>query len=230
MPGCFQDCLKKIATLLSGEVEFLMSGNSHYALVDCNNFFVSCERVFNPALESKPVVVLSNNDGCVVARSQEVKNMSIPMGIPFFKVKEKLASANVQVFSSNFVLYGDMSARVLKTLSTFSGDIEPYSIDESFVRVKGMNDKQLHSWGKEMVYTVKQWTGIPVSVGIGPTRTLAKFANHVAKKQPQYHGVYNCDDRSLDRWMKCYPVEEVWGIGRKLALNAAMLISKQYMT
>jgi len=180
---------------------------------------VSCERVFNPALESKPVVVLSNNDGCVVARSQEVKNMSIPMGIPFFKVKEKLASANVQVFSSNFVLYGDMSARVLKTLSTFSGDIEPYSIDESFVRVKGMNDKQLHSWGKEMVYTVKQWTGIPVSVGIGPTRTLAKFANHVAKKQPQYHGVYNCDDRSLDRWMKCYPVEEVWGIGRKLALK-----------
>ncbi len=196
-----------------------MNGNSHYALVDCNNFFVSCERVFNPALESKPVIVLSNNDGCVVARSQEVKNMAIPMGIPLFKVKEKLASANVQIFSSNFVLYADMSARVLKVLSNFSGEIEPYSIDESFLKVKGMNDKQLNSWGKEIVHTVKQWTGIPVSVGIGPTRTLAKFSNHVAKKQPQYQGVYNCADCSLDYWMKRYPVEEVWGIGRKLALK-----------
>ncbi len=191
--------------------------NSHYALVDCNNFFVSCERVFNPSLESKPVVVLSNNDGCVVARSQEVKNMSIPMGIPFYQVKDKLESANVQVFSSNFVLYGDMSARVLKTLSRFSGDIEPYSIDESFLKVRGLNEKQLASWGREMAYTVKKWTGIPVSVGIGRTRTLAKFANHIAKKQPQYKNVYSCEDDRLEEWMNSYPVEEVWGIGRRLA-------------
>src|SRR6056297_1546321 len=207
-----------MVTSLPVEGETIMStSNSYYALVDGNNFFVSCERVFNPALESKPVVVLSNNDGCVVARSQEVKNMAIPMGIPFYQVKDKLKSANVQVFSSNFCLYGDMSARVLRTLSVFADEIEPYSIDESFLKIRGMNEKQLESWGSEMAQTVKRWTGIPVSVGIGRTRTLAKFANHIAKKQGCYKGVYNCDDSSLEKWMKDYPVEEVWGIGRRLA-------------
>jgi len=127
-----------------------------------------------------------------------------------------LESANVQVFSSNFCLYGDMSSRVLKTLSEFSYEIEPYSIDESFLKVRGMNEKQLESWGREIAQTVKKWTGIPVSVGIGKTRTLAKFANHIAKKQPRYKGVYNCDDETLEEWMKRYPVEEVWGIGRRL--------------
>jgi len=191
--------------------------DKYIALVDCNNFFVSCERVFNPRLRDVPVAVLSNNDGCVVARSQEVKDLGIPMGIPVFRVREKLEKNGVRTFSSNFVLYGDMSARVQKTLSHFSYDIEPYSIDESFLGVKGMTAKQVRQWGQEIVSTVYQWTGIPVSVGIGRTRTLAKLANHIAKKNPEYSGVFSSDDPHMADWMARYPIEEVWGIGRRLA-------------
>lgn len=191
--------------------------DKYYALVDCNNFFVSCERVFNPKLVNVPVVVLSNNDGCVVARSQEVKAMGIPMGIPYYQVAKKLTAANVRVYSSNFVLYGDMSARVLKTLSNFSYDIEPYSIDESFLMVRNMSYEQLNKWGREIHQTVKRWTGIPVSIGIGKTRTLAKLANHIAKKNPEYQNVYHCEHPDFDYWINQYTVDKVWGIGRRLS-------------
>ena len=185
--------------------------NKYYALVDCNNFFVSCERVFNPKLEKVPVVVLSNNDGCVVARSQEVKDMGIPMGIPYYQVAKKLNHANVRIYSSNFVLYGDMSSRVLKTLSNFSYEIEPYSIDESFLIIRNMTYEQLIKWGREIHQTVKEWTGIPVSVGIGKTKTLAKLANHIAKKNPEYGNVYHSDHPDFIHWTTLYPVTEVWG-------------------
>ncbi len=190
--------------------------NKYYALVDCNNFFVSCERVFNPKLEKVPVVVLSNNDGCVVARSQEVKDMGIPMGIPYYQVAKKLNHANVRIYSSNFVLYGDMSSRVLKTLSNFSYEIEPYSIDESFLIIRNMTYEQLIKWGREIHQTVKEWTGIPVSVGIGKTKTLAKLANHIAKKNPEYGNVYHSDHPDFIHWTTLYPVTEVWGIGNRL--------------
>ena len=148
------------------------------ALADCNNFYASCERVFNPALNNRPVVVLSNNDGCVIARSNEAKKLGIKMGIPVFKVRDIIVKNNVYVYSTNFALYGDMSSRVMSLLSKMSPEIEIYSIDEAFMNFSGI--KNPIGLGLDMKLTVKKWTGIPISIGIGPTKTLAKVANYIA--------------------------------------------------
>ncbi len=161
------------------------------ALVDCNNFYASCERVFCPSLVGKPVVVLSNNDGCVVARSNEAKALGIAMGVPLFKIKELVATENVQVFSSNYELYGDMSSRIVSVLRQFAPEIEIYSIDESFIKFDGVPD--MVNLSLQMRSIVRQWTGITVSVGLGDTKTLAKIANHKAKKKQKkyYHVKFN---------------------------------------
>jgi DNA polymerase V len=185
-----------------------------FALVDCNNFYASCERVFNPMLEGKPLVVLSNNDGCVVARSNEAKALGIGMGVPEFQVRPLLRAHRVQVFSSNYTLYGDMSQRVMETLEQFSPDLEVYSIDEAFLSLVGFEHRDLMEHGRLIRRTVKQWTGIPVSVGIAKTKTLAKIANRIAKRTPDTGGVFNlltCPDR--DALLGRIAVQDVWGIG-----------------
>ena len=185
-----------------------------FALVDCNNFYASCERVFNPKLEGKPIVVLSNNDGCVVARSNEAKALGISMGVPEFQIRPLLRAYKVQVFSSNYTLYGDMSQRVMETLAQFCLDSEVYSIDEAFLSLSGFTSRNLTEYGRTMRSTVKQWTGIPVSVGIAETKTLAKIANRVAKRAPDTGGVFNllaCPDR--DALLGRIAVQDVWGIG-----------------
>jgi DNA polymerase V len=184
------------------------------ALVDGNNFYVSCERVFNPSLEGVPVVVMGNNDGIIVSRSNEAKALGIPMGAPAFKLRELMRRHNVRAFSSNYALYADMSQRMVETLSTFTPEIEVYSIDESFLNFDGMDHLDLNAYGQEIRGTVKQWTGLPVCVGIGPTKTLAKLANHCAKKLPEFNGVCDLGDASLrDCILPRIAVKEVWGIG-----------------
>ncbi|MEQ1795021.1 MAG: Y-family DNA polymerase [Nitrospira sp.] len=186
-----------------------------FALVDCNNFYASCERVFNPRLEGKPIVVLSNNDGCVVARSNEAKALGIAMGVPEFQIRPLLRAHQVQVFSSNYTLYGDMSQRVMETLEQFCPDLEIYSIDEAFLSLSGFTSRNLTEYGRTIRTTVKRWTGLPVSVGIAETKTLAKIANRVAKRTPDTNGVFDlmaCPDRNA--LLGRVPVEEVWGIGR----------------
>ena len=158
-----------------------------FALVDCNNFYASCERVFNPALRTRPVVVLSNNDGCIIARSAEAKALGLKMGDVYYKVREMLERNNVAVYSSNYALYGDLSQRVMQTLEQFSPEVEIYSIDEAFLNLEGFAD--LPDLAARIRSTVRQWTGIPVSVGIAPTKTLAKLANNTAKKKAGYDGV-----------------------------------------
>ncbi|MCS6293365.1 MAG: Y-family DNA polymerase [Nitrospira sp.] len=188
-----------------------------FALVDCNNFYASCERVFNPRLEGKPIVVLSNNDGCVVARSNEAKALGIAMGVPEFQIRSLLQAHQVQVFSSNYTLYGDMSQRVMETLEQFCPDLEVYSIDEAFLSLSGFTSRDLTEYGRTIRTTVKRWTGLPVSVGIAETKTLAKIANRVAKRTPDTNGVFDllaCSDR--DALLGRVPVEDVWGIGRNL--------------
>ncbi|MEG0647785.1 MAG: Y-family DNA polymerase [Bacteroides sp.] len=188
-----------------------------YGLVDCNNFFVSCERVFNPALRSFPVVVLSNNDGCVISRSEEAKRLGIPMGQPAFKIKPLLDSNQLVAFSSNYSLYGDMSHRVMSTLSTFVEDIEVYSIDEAFLNFNGFEKYDLHEYGQMIVRTTTKGTGIPVSMGIAPTKTLAKVASKFAKKYPRYKGSCIIDsDEKREKALKLFDVGDVWGIGRRL--------------
>lgn len=190
------------------------------ALVDCNNFYASCEKVFDPTIFHSPVVILSNNDGCIIARSGEAKKMGIPMGAPYFKVVDSLKAAHVAVRSSNYPLYGDMSERVMQVLQRFSPQVERYSIDEAFVDLDHVALDNLVSYGYEIKRTVQQWTGIPVSVGIASTKTLAKIANHVAKKQEQYQGCCSFMDWSpavLDEFLQQLPVKEVWGIGYSLA-------------
>lgn len=185
-----------------------------FALVDCNNFYASCERVFNPRLEGKPIVVLSNNDGCVVARSNEAKALGIGMGVPEFQIRPMLRAHHVQVFSSNYTLYGDMSQRVMETLEQFCPDLEVYSIDEAFLSLVGFERRNLTDYGQQIRQMVKQWTGIPVSVGIAETKTLAKIANRVAKRTPDMGGVCDllaCPDR--DALLGRIAVEDVWGIG-----------------
>ncbi len=182
------------------------------ALVDCNNFYASCERVFCPSLVGKPVVVLSNNDGCVVARSNEAKALGVAMGVPLFKIKELVATENVQVFSSNYELYGDMSSRIVSVLRRYAPEIEIYSIDESFIKFDGVPD--IVNLSSQMRSIVSQWTGIPVSVGLGDTKTLAKIANHKAKKKPS--GVHRTGTDSIVDLVDL-PVDEIWGIGSKLA-------------
>jgi DNA polymerase V len=190
-----------------------------FALVDCNNFYVSCERVFNPMLENRPVVVLSNNDGCVVARSNEAKALGVGMGVAAFEVRDLLEKNNVEVFSSNYTLYDDMSGRVMETLSTFTPEIEIYSIDEAFLDLAGL-DCRLTDYGRKIKHTVKKWTGIPVTVGIARTKTLAKIAGRIAKKSPRADGVLNLTDSPhLEKALLQVPVEKVWGVGIKSTIK-----------
>lgn len=191
-----------------------------FALVDCNNFYVSCERVFNPDLIGRPVVVLSNNDGCVVARSPEAKALGIKMGEPAFKLETLFRQYRVAVCSSNYQLYGDMSQRVMNTLSQFAPELEVYSIDEAFLNLGGI-PVDLESWGRQIRTTVRKHTGIPVSVGVGPTKVLAKIANHYAKKVPENNGVFLLDSREkIEELLAQLEIGEIWGIGRK---HAALL-------
>jgi DNA polymerase V len=185
------------------------------ALADCNNFYASCERVFRPELEGKPVLVLSNNDGCVIARSNEVKALGIKMGEPAFKIKEIIRKNKVHVFSTNFMLYGDMSNRVMSILKQESSAIEIYSIDEAFMdmsEIGGVEEKAILLRAQ-----VKQWTGIPISIGLAHTKVLAKIANHIAKKYRK-NGVFVLEGADLiERALKFFPVEDLWGIGRQTA-------------
>ncbi len=189
------------------------------AIIDVNNFYVSCERVFNPKLENKPVVVLSNNDGCAISRSNEAKALGIKMGTPWFKLKAFANQENVTALSSNYTLYLDMSHRVMALLSRFSPDQEIYSIDESFLDLTTFKSKDLIKYGQQIKTKIKQWTGLPVSIGISSTKTLSKLANHIAKKNASFKGVCNLnvmDEDTLDAWMSHIPVSDVWGVGRSL--------------
>ena len=187
---------------------------SVYALVDCNNFFVSCERAFQPGLEGRPVVVLSNNDGCVVARSNESKAMGIKMGTPFFKVKYLVDQGKLVVRSSNYTLYGDLSARVMSLLSEVAPKLEVYSIDEAFMNMDGVPDSDLPGICRELIVKIRRWTGIPVSIGIARTKTLGKVANHFAKKYKGYKGVCVIDtDEKMRKALSLTPIGDVWGIG-----------------
>lgn len=188
------------------------------ALIDCNSFYVSCEKAFKPKLKNKPVIVLSNNDGCIISRSNEAKKVGIPMGAPLFKAKDLIQKHKVYVFSSNYTLYGDMSSRVMKTLATFTPELEIYSIDEAFMDLEGFESYDLKKLGQEIRQTVFQHTGIPVSVGIAPTKVLAKVANHTAKNNPDHEGVVCFRNQSeIDDGLKDFPVEDIWGIGWKLS-------------
>ncbi|TVQ96102.1 MAG: Y-family DNA polymerase [Desulfovibrionales bacterium] len=192
-----------------------MPTSTIFALLDCNNFYASCERAFNPKLRGKPIVVLSNNDGCVIARSNEAKALGIPMGAPAFKFQPLFRKHGVHVFSSNFALYGDMSRRVMDTASRFTPDMEIYSIDEAFLRLDRMHEQPLELTRKIRA-TILQWTGIPVSIGIGRTKTLAKIANRVAKKQPEHGGGFSLVDYpDPDQILAGIDIEDVWGIGRQ---------------
>ncbi len=185
------------------------------ALIDCNSFYVSCERLFNPKIRKKPVVVLSNNDGCIVSRSNEAKALGIKMGEPYFKAKDIIVKNNVQVFSSNYSLYGDLSRRVMRTLKRFNADIEVYSIDEAFMDLSNFSDDEVLNVGQEIRSTVLQWTGIPTSIGIAKTKTLSKVANHIAKKKKS--GVTNfVGVENIDPLLEKVDINDVWGVGRQL--------------
>ena len=196
-----------------------------FALVDCNNFYASCERVFNPALEGKPIAVLSNNDGCFIARSNEAKALGLPMGAPAFKYEAFCKANSIEVFSSNYPLYGDMSARVMQILSQFTPEIEIYSIDEAFLLLKGFDYVDLATYGKEMQQRVEKWTGIPVSIGIAPTKALAKVANKIAKKfKERTGGVHVIETaESITKALKWTQIADVWGIGRQHARRLEVL-------
>ena len=184
-------------------------------LVDCNSFYVSCERLFNPKIKRKPVVVLSNNDGCIISRSNEAKALGIKMGEPYFKAKDIIIKNNVNVFSSNYSLYGDLSRRVMRTLKRFNSDIEIYSIDEAFMDLSNFSDKEVEEVGKEIRSTVLKWTGIPTSIGIAKTKTLSKVANHIAKKTKV--GVTSLiGAENLDPILEKVEINDVWGVGRQL--------------
>lgn len=189
-----------------------------YALVDSNNFYVSCERVFNPTLRHVPIVVLSNNDGCVISRSNEAKKMGIPMGAPAFEYQKKFQELGIQVFSSNYALYGDMSNRVYRILQNYSPEIEIYSIDECFLHFNNFSTQPLHEYCKKLRFDILQQTLLPTCIGIAPTKALAKVANHIAKKFPQLEGVYSIDSNEKRlkalQWLN---IEDVWGIGRRMA-------------
>ena len=195
-----------------------MSSTQHtkkLALVDCNSFYVSCERLFNPKIRKKPVVVLSNNDGCIISRSNEAKALGIKMGEPYFKAKDIIIKNKVEVFSSNYSLYGDLSRRVMRTLKRFNTEIEVYSIDEAFIDLSNFPDTEVEKVGKEIRETVLQWTGIPTSIGIAKTKTLSKIANHIAKKKQS--GVTSLIGiENLDPVLEKIEINDVWGVGRQL--------------
>lgn len=190
-------------------------------LIDCNNFYASCERVFNPKLEGKPIGILSNNDGCVIARSNELKPL-VPMGMPAYKIEPKIRK-KIKLLSSNYELYGDMSQRVFDTVRHYTADIEPYSIDEAFIHLNGFNNVLTHC--QKLKKIVKRDTGIPVSIGIAPTRTLAKLANHIAKKQPIHQGVYclPTNQEAIKTILKQFSIEDIWGVGWRIAQRLKLL-------
>jgi DNA polymerase V len=190
-----------------------------FALVDCNNFYASCERVFNPALRNRAVVVLSNNDGCIIARSNEAKALGIKMGSPVFMCRDILLRHKVAVFSSNYPLYGDMSSRVMMTLADFAPELELYSIDEAFLDLSSFGRFDLVKYAHDIRRTVRKCTGIPVCVGMAPTKTLAKVANRLAKKNPHYQGVCCLDSpEAIQEALSVTKAEDIWGIGRQLSL------------
>ena len=193
----------------------MLCSKNKIALVDCNSFYVSCERLFNTSIIKKPVIVLSSNDGCVISRSTEAKILGIKMGEPYFKVKKIVKKNNVKIFSSNYSLYGDISRRVMKTLKQFSPKIEIYSIDEAFLDLSSIKDKDLLEYGSRIRKTILKWTGIPTSIGIATTKTLSKIANHIAKKDNL--GVINLiNTQQIDKILKKIKINDVWGVGRQL--------------
>jgi DNA polymerase V len=204
-----------------------------FALVDCNNFYVSCERVFNPKLANRPVVVLSNNDGCVVARSNEAKALGIGMGVPAFEIAGLIKRHGVETLSSNYTLYADMSSRVMETLSTFTPEMEVYSIDEAFLNLAGFN-RPFVDYGRQIQQIVRRWTGLPVSIGIACTKGLAKVANHVAKRSEKADGVVDLTaEANLEGVLAGVPVEKVWGVGinttirlKRAGIETALDLSK----
>jgi DNA polymerase V len=193
----------------------MLCSKNKIALVDCNSFYVSCERLFNTSIIKKPVIVLSSNDGCVISRSTEAKTLGIKMGEPYFKVKKIVKKNNVKIFSSNYSLYGDISRRIMKTLKQFSPKIEIYSIDEAFLDLSSIKDKDLLEYGSRIRKTILKWTGIPTSIGIATTKTLSKIANHIAKKDNL--GVINLiNTQQIDKILKKIKINDVWGVGRQL--------------
>ncbi len=189
-----------------------------YALVDCNNFYASCERVFQPKFNGKPVAILSNNDGCVISRSNEAKAVGVPMGAPAFKIKDLVREKNVKLFSSNYALYGDLSNRVMKILGQFTPNLEIYSIDEAFLNFDGLTILDYHDYGLQMKRRVQKWVGIPVCVGFAETKALCKVANKIAKKfQDRTQGVYVIDtEEKRIKALKWTKIEDVWGIGYRM--------------
>ena len=193
----------------------MLYNKNRIALVDCNSFYVSCERLFNPSIIKKPVIVLSNNDGCVISRSTEAKVLNIKMGEPYFKVKKIVKKNDVKVFSSNYSLYGDISRRVMKALKQFAPEIEIYSIDEAFLNLSSIKDENLLEHGNKIRKTILKWTGIPTSIGIATTKTLSKVANHIAKKEKS--GVINLiNSKQIDKILAEVKINDVWGVGRQL--------------
>ncbi len=190
-----------------------------FALVDCNNFYASCERVFKPHLRHKPIAILSNNDGCVISRSDEAKALGLPMGAPAFKFKSFFKEHHIQVFSSNYPLYGDMSSRVMSILGQFTPDVEIYSIDEAFLEFKGFENYDLNDYGLQVQYRILKWTGIPTSVGIAPTKSLAKLANKIARKFPKKtNNVFVISsDKDRIKALKWTQISDIWGVGRRLS-------------
>ena len=202
------------------------------ALIDCNSFYASCERIFNPKLLGKPIVVLSNNDGCIITRSAEAKALGIKMGEPYFKAKKIIEKNNVKVFSSNYSLYGDISQRVMEILLGFSPEVEIYSIDEAFLNFKGFKNHELLTYCKHIRQTITQWVGIPVSIGVGSTKTLSKIANHLAKKEADYEGICILKgDEKIEEALNRIEIGDVWGIGRRLSKflrNYGVCTAKQF--
>jgi DNA polymerase V len=192
-----------------------------YALVDCNNFYASCERVFQPQLVGKPIVILSNNDGCVIARSYEAKDLGIAMGAPEFKIRQELQQKNIYVFSSNYALYGDLSNRVMKILENFTPNVEVYSIDEAFLNFDGMKVEDYHNYGLQIKKRIHKWLSMPVCIGFAPTKALSKVANKVAKKyQERTQGIYVIDtEEKRIKALKWTKIEDVWGIGFRLTVK-----------
>jgi DNA polymerase V len=195
------------------------------ALVDVNNFYVSCERVFKPSLNNKPIVVLSNNDGCIISRSNEAKAIpGIKMGIPYFEIRDIVKKHNIQIFSSNYTLYADLSNRTMSILKSLAIRQEVYSIDESFLDLTGIPELTLH--GHKIRTTIKDWVGLPVGIGIAETKVLAKFANYLAKKYKGFNGVCNLADLGqsrVDKAMQLTSVDEIWGIGRKIGYKLKLM-------
>ncbi len=195
-----------------------------YGIIDCDNCYVSCERVFRPDLRDKPVVVLSNNDGCVVARSNEAKKMGIKAGTPYFQLAEQFPNQKIAVFSSNYELYGELTGRVVSIIRKEAPAYFRYSIDECFVYLDGMEHLDLKAWGEELHKKIKRNVGMPVSIGLAPNKTLAKMASHFAKKYQGYHHCCMIDtDEKRVKALKLYPIDEVWGIGRRYAAKLEAL-------